>query len=55
MMVFVLVVVIAALVLGILGSLVHGLFYLLITGVIVLVADLAFLGVRSTRRKRPLR
>ncbi|MEU9870443.1 hypothetical protein AB0C87_21615 [Actinomadura sp. NPDC048021] len=52
MMVFVLVVLIAALVLGIL---VHGLFYLLIIGVIVLVADLAFLGVRSTRRERPLR
>jgi hypothetical protein len=52
MMVFVLVVVIAALVLGIL---VQGLFYLLIISVIVLFADLAFLGVRSTRRKRPLR
>ncbi|HEU5027137.1 MAG TPA: hypothetical protein VFV01_19625 [Spirillospora sp.] len=55
MMVFVLAVVIAALVLGILGILVHGLFYLLIIGVIVLIADLAFLAVRSTRRRRPLR
>ncbi|MER6814798.1 hypothetical protein ABT299_36470 [Spirillospora sp. NPDC000708] len=55
MMVLVLAVVIAALVLGILGILVHGLFYLLIIGVIILAADLAFLAVRSTRRKRPLR
>ncbi|MFC5188068.1 hypothetical protein [Actinomadura harenae] len=55
MMVFVLVVVIAALLLGIVGILVHGLFYLLIIGIVLLVADLAFLAVRATRRQRPLR
>jgi hypothetical protein len=47
--------VIAALVLGILGALVHGLFYLLIIGVIILIADVALLALRSTRRRRPLR
>ncbi|MFC5186967.1 hypothetical protein [Actinomadura harenae] len=55
MMVFVLVVVIAALILGIVGILVHGLFSLLVIGVILLIADLAFLAVRATRRERPLR
>ena len=47
--------IIAALVLGIIGILVHGLFYLLIIGAVVLVADVALLAVRSTRRRRPLR
>ena len=47
--------VLVAVILGIIGVAAHGLFYLLIIGVILLVADLVFLGVRSTRRKRPLR
>jgi hypothetical protein len=47
--------VIAAIILGIIGVLVHGLFYLLIIGIVVLVADVAFLAVRSPRRRRPLR
>jgi hypothetical protein len=55
MIVVFLLLVIAALVLGILGVLVHGLFYLLIIGVIIFIADVALLALRSTRRRRPLR
>jgi hypothetical protein len=50
-----LLVVIAAIVLGILGAVVHGLFYLLVIGVLLFIADIAFVAVRSSRRRRPLR
>jgi hypothetical protein len=53
-MVLFLLLVIAAIVLGILGVTLKGLFYLLIIGVIVLLADLVFLGARLGRaRRRP--
>jgi hypothetical protein len=50
-----LVLVIAALVLGIVGVLVHGLFYLLVIGIVVLIADVVFLAVRANRRRPPVR
>ncbi|WEO93035.1 hypothetical protein A6P39_002475 [Streptomyces sp. FXJ1.172] len=42
--------VIVAIVLGIIGFVVHGLFYLLVIGVLVLVADLAYGATRFRRR-----
>lgn len=44
--------VLVALVLGIIGFAAHGLFYLLIIGVIVLLADLAYAAVRFRRGGR---
>jgi hypothetical protein len=44
--------VIAAIALGIVGVVVKGLFYLLIIGAVVLVADLIFLAVRFRRSGR---
>ncbi|MER5451688.1 hypothetical protein ABT052_39420 [Streptomyces sp. NPDC002766] len=41
--------VLVALVLGIIGFAAHGLFYLLIIGAIVLLADLAYAAVRFRR------
>ncbi|MBK3624233.1 MULTISPECIES: hypothetical protein [Streptomyces] len=41
-----------ALVLGIIGFAVHGLFYLLIIGAVVLVADLCYVGLRFRRGGR---
>lgn len=55
-MVLFLLLVIAAIVLGILGVVLKGLFYLLIIGIIVLLADLLYLGARLGRsRRRPAR
>jgi membrane protein implicated in regulation of membrane protease activity len=46
--------IIVAIALGIVGVVVKGLFYLLIIGVVVLIADLVVLGARmSRRRSRP--
>jgi hypothetical protein len=46
--------IIMAIVLGIVGAVVKGLFYLLIIGVVVVIADLILLGVRLSRgRRRP--
>jgi hypothetical protein len=53
-MVFVLLLLIVALVLGIIGAVVKGLLYLLIIGAVVVIADLIFLGARL-RRRRPAR
>ncbi|MFE9094436.1 hypothetical protein [Streptomyces sp. NPDC007264] len=48
--------VLVAVALGLVGVVVKGLFYLLIIGVVVFVADLVLLGVRWSRsRRRPLR
>lgn len=49
--------VIVAMVLGLIGTVVHGLGYLLVIGVAVFVADLIFLAVHGVRRarRRPLR
>jgi len=47
--------VLAAIVLGIIGVAVKGLFYLLIIGIVVFVAALVFLGMQLGRHRRPLR
>ncbi|MEU4979469.1 hypothetical protein [Streptomyces sp. NPDC021969] len=49
--------VLVAVVLGIIGVVVEGLFYLLIIGIVLLVVALAFIAVRWSRRssRRPLR
>ncbi|MFD7933543.1 hypothetical protein ACFV4T_03225 [Streptomyces sp. NPDC059755] len=44
--------ILVALVLGIIGFAVHGLFYLLIIGVLVLLADLFYAGLRFRRGGR---
>lgn len=55
-MVLFLLFVIVAIALGILGVVLKGLFYLLIIGIIVFLADLIFLGFRMGRnRARPSR
>ena len=51
-MVLFLLLVIAAIALGIVGVVVKGLFYLLIIGIIVIVVDLVLLGVRMGRNRR---
>lgn len=53
-MVLFLLLVIAAIALGIFGVVLKGVFYLLIVGVIALIADLVYLGARLGRgRRRP--
>lgn len=55
-MVLFLLLVIAAIALGIVGFVVNGLLYLLIIGIVVFVADLVFLGARLRgSRRRPAR
>jgi hypothetical protein len=55
-MVLVLFLVIAAIVLGLIGAVAHGLFYLLIIGIVVFLADLAFLSLRWRHSgRRPMR
>jgi sterol desaturase/sphingolipid hydroxylase (fatty acid hydroxylase superfamily) len=57
-MTFFLTLVIAAIVLGIIGVVAEGLFYLLIIGIVVLVAALVHLGMhirRSGRHQRKVR
>lgn len=55
-MVLFLLLIIAAIALGIIGFVVHGLLYLLIIGIIVFLADLVFLGARLRGgRRRPAR
>jgi hypothetical protein len=44
--------IIVAIALGIVGAVAKGLFYLLIIGVVVVLADLVLLGVRLSRRGR---
>ncbi|MCY0954775.1 hypothetical protein [Streptomyces sp. H27-S2] len=53
-----LILVIVALVLGIIGAVAEGLFYLLVIGIVVFVAALVYLGMhvrRSGRHRRRLR
>jgi hypothetical protein len=52
-MVLFLLLVIIAIALGILGAVLKGLFYLIIIGVVVFLADLVFLGARLSRKRRP--
>ena len=47
--------IIAAVVLGFLGILLKGLFWLLIIGIVVFVVDLVFLGARLGRNRKPPR
>ena len=55
MAVFLLVIIIA-IVLGIIGFVVHGLLYLLVIGCVLLVADLVWMGARWSRNhRRPVR
>lgn len=54
-MVLFLLVVIIAIILGLGGAVVHGLLYLLAIGVLLLIADVAYLAVRSSRSRRSLR
>jgi hypothetical protein len=55
-MAFFLLLIIAAIVLGIVGVVVHGLFYLLIIGIVVLIIDLVYAAVRFRRAgRRPTR
>jgi hypothetical protein len=51
-MVLFLLLIIAAIALGIVGSVVKGLVYLLIIGVVLVLADLLWLGTRLSRRRR---
>jgi hypothetical protein len=51
-MVLFLLLVIAAIALGIVGVVVKGLFYLLIIGIVVILVDLVVVGVRLSRRRR---
>ena len=44
--------IIVAIALGIVGVVAHGLLYLLVIGVVVLIADLIFAGLRSRRSGR---
>ncbi|MEU9080202.1 hypothetical protein ACFYUY_21230 [Kitasatospora sp. NPDC004745] len=52
-MVLFLSIVIVAIMLGIVGVAVHGMLYLLAIGVLLLIADVVFLAVRSARSRRP--
>jgi len=53
-MVLFLLLIIAAIVLGIIGVAVKGLLYLLIIGVVIFLCSFVLLGIRS-RRRRPVR
>ena len=54
-MVLFLLLVIAAIALGIVGVVVKGLFYLLLIGIAVILVDLFVVGFRLSRRRRPNR
>ncbi|HEY9484545.1 MAG TPA: hypothetical protein VIR00_16445 [Micromonosporaceae bacterium] len=55
-MAFFLLLIIVAIVLGIVGVVAHGLFYLLIIGIVVLIIDLVYAAVRFRRGgRRPTR
>lgn len=51
-MVVFLLLIIAAIILGIIGAVAKGLLYLLIIGIIVFMADLVFVGTRLRRGRR---
>ena len=51
-MVLFLLVVIIAIALGILGAVVKGLLYLLVIGVVLIVADVAYIAIRSRHSAR---
>lgn len=45
--------ILVAIALGVAGWVVKGLFFLLIIGILVFLADLVFVGIRIGRRRRP--
>jgi hypothetical protein len=47
--------VLAAVVLGVIGAVVKGLLFLLIIGIVVFLCAFILLGVRGRRRRRPVR
>ncbi|NUK89182.1 hypothetical protein [Streptomyces lunaelactis] len=57
MMALFLLLVLVSVALGLIGVAAEGLGYLLIIGIVLLVADVAFIGVRRSRRarRRPIR
>jgi hypothetical protein len=54
-MVFFLLLILAAVALGIVGVVVKGLFYLLIIGIVVFLAAFVVAGLRMRRRRPPVR
>jgi len=54
-MILFLLLLIVAIVLGFLGVLLKGLFWLLVIGIVVLLIDLVWLGARLGRNKKPSR
>jgi len=54
-MVAFLIVVIVAIALGLVGAVVHGLTFLLAIACLLFIADVAYVGARSARRRRPVR
>jgi len=56
-MVLFLLLILVAIVLGLIGAVADGLGYLLVIGIVLLVADLTFIAVRWSRRsgRRPIR
>ncbi|MDH6121800.1 hypothetical protein [Kitasatospora sp. GAS204B] len=54
-MVLFLFIVIVAILLGIVGAVVHGLIFLLVIGAVLLVADVVYIAVRSSHSRRSLR
>lgn len=54
-MVLFLVIVIVAILLGVVGAVVHGLIFLLVIGAVLLVADVVYIAVRSGHRRRSVR
>ncbi|MET9881151.1 hypothetical protein ABZZ36_42240 [Actinacidiphila glaucinigra] len=53
-MVLFLLLIIAAIILGLIGAVAHGLFYLLIIGVVVLVLDFVYIVARGRHRRQSL-
>lgn len=51
-MVLFLLVIIAAIALGIVGALLHAVWWLIIIGAVVLLADLVYIGIRTGRGRR---
>ncbi len=54
-MILFLLLIIAAVALGIIGAVIKGLLYLLIIGIIVFLVSFIFLGTRMRKRRRPAR
>lgn len=53
-MVLFLLLILVAVILGLIGAVAHGLFYLLIIGIVVLVLDFVYIVARGRRRRQSL-